>query len=89
MLLTGLQENRGPCAPPETITRFACCVQVWRPNLEFPNSKSVSIAPEELNVWQDGFSLYVGRVQLSLHADLDVTSFPFDSHDLTMTVEGM
>ena len=39
-------------------------------------------------MWSTGFCLFVGRIQLLLHADLDVTMFPFDSHVLTMTVEG-
>ena len=69
---------------------FTSCVhwQLWRAQLEFPNSKFRAINPDELNVWDTGFVLWVGRIQLTLHADLDVTMFPFDKHVLPMTVEG-
>lgn len=41
----------------------------------------------QVNVWSNGFSLWVGRIQLTLRARLDVSRFPFDSHVLTMIVE--
>ena len=71
-----------------TKSPLALCAQIWRPQIEFPNARSRTVSPEEVNVYQDGFCLYVGRIQLVLNADINVLMFPFDEHDLRLTMRG-